>query len=71
MTASVQQKTHASEQIAMFTAAREAVTHGRVDRDGVAHPTWEELGPMGQEAYLSEAVATVAAMCALGWEPKQ
>lgn len=69
MSVAVEQKQHAIEQIAIFTAAREAAMHGVV-RDGTAHPTWEELGEMGQDAYLAEATATVDAMVALGWEPR-
>ena len=65
-----QQRDHAILQIGMFTAQVEAAKYGEA-REGVAHPTWEELGEMGQDAYLAEATTTVDAMIALGWEPKR
>ena len=69
MSITPEQRQRAVVQIAMFTAAREAVTHGVVT-DGIAHPTWDELGEMGQDAYLAESQSTVDAMVALGWEPR-
>lgn len=56
-------------QLAMFQQRLDAVEHGIV-RDGVAHPTWDELGPLdGQEQYLTEARRIVEAMRVLGWTP--
>lgn len=55
-------------QLAMFMQRRDAVQHGVV-RDGTAHPTWDELGPVGgQSEYLTESAAFIAAMLTLGWK---
>lgn len=55
-----------SEQIAMFTQKHDAIRYGSVV-DGVAHPTWEELGPDAAAEYRADAERTVRAMVALGW----
>lgn len=64
------QVAHAIEQLAMFTQAIDARENGII-YDGVAHPTWEELGDVldGREAYLKDAERTVRAMILLGWGP--
>lgn len=43
------------EQLAMFTAALNTKLYGAEMQPGVYRPTWEDLGPAGQEAYLSDA----------------
>ncbi|WP_136054335.1 hypothetical protein [Microbacterium sp. K24] len=58
------------EQIAMFTQKHDAIRYGSVV-DGVAHPTWAELGPDAAEEYLADAERTVRAMVALGWGPRR
>lgn len=55
-----------AEQIAMFTQKHDAIRYGSVV-DGVAHPTWEELGPDAAAEYRADAERTVRAMVALGW----
>ena len=57
-----------AEQLAMFMAARDAHENGKWP-DGLTHPTWEELGEPGQEAYRKDATTVVAAMVRLGWLP--
>jgi hypothetical protein len=53
------------EQFAMFMQRRDAVEQGGIV-DGVARPTWEELGESGQEAYIRDATAYVGALELLG-----
>jgi hypothetical protein len=43
------------EQLAMFTAALNAKLYGAELKPGVYLPTWDDLGPAGQEAYLNDA----------------
>ena len=55
-------------QFAMFMQRRDAIEQGGII-DGVARPTWDELGEGGQEAYLRDAIAYVGAMVQLGLRP--
>lgn len=59
----------AIEQLAMFSQARDAREWGAAV-DGVFHPTWDEIDPVGRQQYIADATATVRAMVALGWAPK-
>lgn len=43
------------EQLAMFTAALNAKLYGAEYEPGVYRPTWDDLGIIGQEAYLNDA----------------
>lgn len=56
------------EQFAMFMQRRDAIEQGGII-DGVARPTWEELGEGGQEAYMRDAMAYVSALLRLGLRP--
>lgn len=56
-------------QLALFAQARDARGWGAII-DGVPHPTWEEIDPVGREQYIADATATVRAIVALGWTPK-
>lgn len=59
------------EQLAMFSQRYDAMHYGRVDADGRAHPTWDELGENAREEYVEEATNSVRAMVHLGWGPLQ
>ena len=48
------------DQFAMFMQRRDAIEQGGII-DGVARPTWDELGVGGQEAYMRDALAYVGA----------
>lgn len=52
---------HATNQLALFMNARDHRDYGTA--------VWADLDIVGQEAYLADATALVAAMKALGWEP--
>lgn len=58
------------EQIAMFTQKHDAIRYGTVI-GGIAHPTWDELGPDASDEYFADAERTVRAMVALGWGPRR
>lgn len=59
----------AIEQLALFTQARDAREWG-AQINGVAHPTWFEIDPVGRQQYIADATAMVRAIVALGWAPK-
>lgn len=50
-----------TEQLALFMNARDARDYGTA--------AWDALDLAGQEAYLTDAAAVVAAMGVLGWTP--
>lgn len=56
-------------QLAMFMQGRDAHENGKW-ADGLTHPTWEEIGPAGQEAYVKDATALLRAIVHLGWAPR-
>lgn len=56
------------EQLAMLTQRADAYDNG-TGPDGKMHPTWDELGEPGQEAYRAEALRTLRAVAHLGWGP--
>lgn len=52
---------HSTGQLALYMNARDVREYGTA--------AWDGLDLAGQEAYLKDATAFVAAMKALGWEP--
>lgn len=56
-------------QLALFAQARDARGWGATI-NGVAHPTWDEIDPLGRKQYLDDATAIVRAIVALDWGPK-
>jgi hypothetical protein len=60
----------AIEQLSLFAQARDARASGAII-DGIAHPTWDEIDPVGRQEYLADATAIVRAIVALGWAPKE
>ncbi|MGN7977412.1 hypothetical protein ACTJJ4_07540 [Microbacterium sp. 22195] len=59
-----------AEQLAMLNQRADAHQNGTWP-DGEMHPTWEELGPAGQESYRTEALRSMRALIHLGWGPLQ
>lgn len=57
-----------TEQLAIFLQQQDAVEFGYT-RDGVRHPTWEQIGPDGHEQYVKDAAPIIREMLRLGWAP--
>lgn len=50
----------------MMSQHRDAINNGKWPDDQF-HPTWDELGADGRDAYLQDAEYVVRAMVQLGW----
>lgn len=56
-------------QFAMYMQRRDAFEQGVVV-DGVARPSWDELGEEGHTAYMRDAIAYVGALVQMGLRPE-